>query len=135
MSAIHIEVFNAEAQYEMIASWWEHHRMQALPAALLPPLGHVVCFEGKPVAACWAYMDNGGTGVALLGWIVSNPDAPNRVVYTSLAELVQFTLDRLKALNYRAVFCSLNVPGLVKMFESMGFVAGDTGSTHLIKPL
>ena len=60
------------ADYELVAEWWESHAGQMLTEAALPPVGVIVEDGGAPVCALWCY-ESFGVPVAELAFPVTRP--------------------------------------------------------------
>ena len=78
--------------YPMLKSWWEGHGWRPVPQAMLPPLGVI----WRDCAAGWVYMDNGGSGVAMMEWFVTDPASGLRGA-KGLTHVVAFLLEELRA--------------------------------------
>lgn len=114
--------------YPMLKSWWEGHGWNAVPLCILPPLG-VICDDA---AAGFAYMDNGGTGVAMMEWMVTDPNAGLRGV-KALHHVVTWLSQELKRMDYGAILTTCRQPALARFLEKRGFNKTDEGVIHLIK--
>ena len=125
-----------ESNYQMLESWWKEHGWPAVPIQKLPPVGFVAWdrVEGEsdvPLCAAFAYLDNGGTGVAMLEWTVGNPNV-GRLLVKGLKELLNFMIQELKKLDYDVVFTFCRHEGLIRIYEKCGFEVTDKGMTHLV---
>ena len=114
----------------MLEAWWRKHGFPPVPMQLLPPLG--VIFDNK--AAGWVYMDNGGTGFAMMEWLVTDPQGGIKAV-RAMEHVVTFLLSELKELGYGFVFTSCRQEMLAKFLVKRGFVKTDAGMTHLVATL
>lgn len=57
-----------------VEGWWRAQGFTPVAAAVLPPLGFVAEFRGRPVCAAWLYSTDGRIGI--FEWAVSDPSAP-----------------------------------------------------------
>jgi len=126
-----------ELYYDILESWWSKHGWPAVPIQKLPPFGFVAWDQREggqsiPVCAAFAYMCNGGTGVAMLEWTVGNPDASGRVLMKGIKELFAFMIGQLEQLDYDTIFTFCRHEGLIRIYEKCGFQQTDTGMTHLV---
>ncbi len=118
--------------YPTLVQWWDGHGMPAIPPHAIPPFSWIVEATG-PAAFAAAYMDNGGTGVALITWITTNPENRRRESYHALESLLPFMRDHLaKQLDYTVQLSLTNQPGLEKLLIRMGFKPAGTGYTEHI---
>lgn len=123
-----------EKHYQLLTSWWEGHGWDAVPSQILPKLGVVGTVEAKPCAAGFVYMDN-SVGVAMLEWVVTDPEATPMRVYKSLKEVTEFLCHRVKELGYGVILTSCKQDSLSTFYTKAGFNKTDEGLTHFIKLL
>lgn len=112
----------------MLSTWWMGHGWPSVPQRILPPLG--VIYDDK--AAGWLYMDNGGTGVAMLEWLVTNPDVTPSETVRALRGVVEFLKSEARRMDYPVILTTCRQPGLAKFLERAGFHRSDEGMIHLI---
>ena len=117
--------------YSLVSAWWKEHGFPSMPEHKLPPFGFVVEVDGIPMGASWAYMCNGGTGVAMLEWTVSNPGG-GFTAARSIKELLTFMVEQLNMLEYDVIMTATKHSGLIKLMEKVGFQTTDSGVTHLL---
>lgn len=125
--------FDERKHYGLLSKWWEKHGWPAMPVHKLPPFGWMVETEEETLVGAFAYLDNGGTGVAMLEWTVGNPSASPKDLIKAMKTLFNFMSQELKRLEYDVIFTSCRQPGLVRIYESCGFSKTDEGMTHLVK--
>ena len=116
------------ADHELVASWWGGHGWAAVPQRVLPPLGVI----HDDTAAGWAYMDNGGIGVAMIEWLVTNPAASPLKAARSLRAVVEFLKSELKRMDYAIVLTTCRQESLARLLEGQGFGRSDSGMIHLL---
>jgi len=117
--------------YPLLRSWWEGHSFDPVPLAILPPLGVIYSDKDGPKAAGWAYMDNGGCGVAMIEWLVTNPKAGLSGA-RALREVLRFLRSELARMDYGAILTTCKQPALARLLMREGFQPTDTGMIHLI---
>jgi hypothetical protein len=76
-------------------------------------------------------MDN-STGVAMLEWTVTNPQATPRQSYLAIAMLVQSAREVARSLDYGVIITTARQHALARCLEKNGFTKTDTGMTHLV---
>lgn len=128
-----LRIVDKEADYPIVAAWWQAHGWAGVPAARLPALGVVASMDGLDCAAAWCYMDNSGCGVAMVEWIVSNPEAPARAVVKSIRAAVDWLMWRAGECDLRFDFflATCRQPALARLLEKSGFTVSDSSIIHL----
>lgn len=114
--------------YPMLESWWIGHGWPAVPQRVLPPLG--VIYANR--AAGWLYMDNGGTGVAMMEWLVTNPEAKPMESVKALVTVVEFLKMRAKQLDYPFILTTCRQESLARLLVRSGFEISDKEMIHLM---
>jgi hypothetical protein len=118
----------SHADYPMLCGWWEAHGFPAVPMLRLPPLGIIY----DDTAAGFLYMDNGGSGVAMIEWLVTNPEAKPMAAAKALAKVVAALKAEAKRMEYAMILTTCRQPSLAKLLERCGFQITDTGMIHLL---
>lgn len=124
--------YSETLHYETLSSWWASHGWDAIPKHKLPPFGFVVSIDGVLTVASFAYLCNGGTGMAMIEWTVANPESKGRSVYKAVRTVLDFMKQQLKKMDYNVFMTSCRHKGLIKIFEKEGFSKTDEGITNLI---
>jgi hypothetical protein len=114
--------------YPMLETWWNGHGWPAVPQRVLPPLGVIY----NDCAAGWLYMDNGGTGVAMMEWLVTNPDAPLLISARSLTKVVEFLKAEAARMEYPIILTTCRQEGLARLLNRAGFATTDHEMIHLL---
>lgn len=136
MPPIRLEIIDdLETFHPVLMQWWNAHDWPGIPAAILPKFGirAVELLEDngtRPIAATFLYMDN-STGVSMLEWTVSNPDASPRQVAKGIAAMVEFAKLEAKKFGYCIMLSSCIQPALIRLLERNGFTVTDQSVTHL----
>lgn len=121
------------SDWEMVESWWLDHEWQGMKEAQLAALGWVVeSEECTPVCAGWLYVD---PPLCWLEWIVSNPASRLRDRRPAIECLVGTAESAGKTLGAKVSCTALKAKSLIRLFGEMGWKAGDTGLTHMVKEL
>jgi hypothetical protein len=118
----------APDDYPMLEAWWTGHGWPAVPQRVLPPLG-VICGD---LAAGWLYMDNGGTGVAMMEWLVTNPVARAKDAVRGLTHVVEFLKSEAKRMEYNIILTTCRQKSLAGFLERRGFTVTDAEMIHLL---
>ena len=114
--------------YPMLCEWWQGHGWGAVPLKVLPPLGVIL----DNTAAGWLYMDNGGTGVAMLEWLVTNPKASPLRSARCISKVVEFLKSEAKRMDYGAILTTCRQPSLARLLARNGFVKTDENLLHMM---
>jgi len=125
-----IDIYDESTHYEMLESWWKGHEWEPVNPQLLKPLGLVITIENQPVAAGFIY-PIAGCGLALLEWVVSNPEAKPFCVVKGMKQLIDYTKDWCKDNDYQILLSACKNRGLLKLYQKNGFTKLDEGITHL----
>ncbi|BCU77954.1 hypothetical protein [Luteolibacter sp. LG18] len=133
-SGFRVRLIEKEADHPLVAGWWRGHGWQAVPVAMLPALGVMAEVGGRPVAAGWCYLDN-STGVAMLEWLVADPDARPREVMTGLGHVIAFLKAEARALGYGAMLGTCRQESLSKVLQRHEFEVMDRGMIHHVASL
>lgn len=113
--------------YPTLKQWWRGHGWEPVPQRMLPPLGVI-----GDAAAGWLYMDNGGTGIAMMEWLVTNPKASALVAARALMRVVEFLKLEASRLDYHIILTTCRQPTLARMLNRAGFQTTDREMIHLI---
>ena len=151
----------SEADYAIVSSWWKIRAKESPPRAILPTLGVIAeygrigecglrnadCDEetnpqsaianplSTPVAAAFAYLDATGSGVAWLGWMITDPHAPKNRAGRGLLRALDFLDKECLALDYWLSWATISDPDFIRFMQRRGYTPTDRGLCHLFKPL
>lgn len=112
----------------MLQQWWNGHGWPAVPEAALPRL--FVIYEDT--AAGGLYMSNCGAGVAMLEWLVTNPESAPLKAARALKRVVEFLLVEARRMDYGMVLTTCRQPSLSRLLERSGFRVTDSQMIHLV---
>lgn len=120
------------ALHETFTKWWKAHDWPGVALAILPKCGVVIeTDDGIMVCVGWLYMDN-SVGVAMLEWVVTNPEVTAMKAYVGISTLVQSVKKVAAALEYGVVLTAVKQEALIRCYEKNGFKKSDDGMTHMI---
>lgn len=115
------------SDYEEVARWWKAHDWPALEPRMLSEAGLVV--EG--LCAGWLYKTD--SCIALLEWVVGNPDADKELRSEALDLLIKTAKNMAKNQGYSLMFTFTSHPALIKrMHEKHAFEITDNKMTNLV---
>ena len=113
--------------YPEVSSWWKAHDWPVLDPKMLSEEGLVV--EG--LCAGWLYKTN--SCIALLEWVVGNPEADKMARSEALDLLITKAKKMAKDQGYTLLFTFTSHPALVtRMHEKHDFKITDTNMTNLV---
>lgn len=118
--------------HAMLALWWTGHGFPVLHPSILHTAGVVAYADNVPVAAAFLYMAN-STGVAMLEWIVTNPEASPMSAAKGIRVCADFLCERAKLNGYGFIMASCRQPSLARLLEGAGFTKTDENVIHLVK--
>lgn len=118
--------FEAQKHYKDVSTWWNTHKWPVIPLAMLPPTGFVI--EG--VCAGWLYLTD--SPIALLEWVVANPNTPVDERGQGLDALVARLKEEAKARGKSFVFMTAKNERLINRLEKHGFQRTDEHMTNLL---
>lgn len=127
---MNIRKFDANQDYNDyldICSWWLKHNWPIINYEMLPSTGFIV--EGY----CAGFLYKNDSKLAILEFIVSNPEADKQKRSEALDLLLQALINEAKESGYKAIFSSLSHPGLIDRYVKHGFEVTDTTMTNLMR--
>jgi len=80
-------------------------------------------------------MDNSGSGVCMLEWVVSNPSAPGRDAMRGINAVTEFLTIAARDMGYTFMLTTCRQESLAKVHQRNGFFKTDEGMIHLAKIL
>lgn len=119
-----------ESDYADAVSWWKHHGWEPVRTEHLPKTGFIIEDDTTKYCAGWIYLLS--DKLAMIEFIVANPDTGLKSKYKALVMLVKTLLNAAKAAGFNSVFSTLKNRGLEKIYKKSGFVVTDTNVTHYI---
>lgn len=120
--------------YDLLCGWWKSYEWTPPPKDLLPDCG-MICYDGEtPVCAAYLYVTN--SSCSWLEWVISNKDYQNKKNKVFALNLCLESLVNIaRKSGFKYIYTVLKHEGLAKMYESLGFVEGDTNIKTFIKTL
>ena len=128
-----MRIVDKETDHPLLASWWNGHGWPTIPAERLPMLGAIATVKGKDAAAAFCFMDNSGSGVAMLEWIVTDPGASPRSSAAGIKAVVEWIMWRAGEpdLRFNFFLTTCRQPSLAKLMERCGYQVTDRDVIHL----
>lgn len=117
--------YESEKHFDLLKSWFDLRQFPAPNPRFLPKIGMVVYFGELPV--CAGFLFQSDAGAAIIGHLVSNPDAPGMIRNSGLDALIETLTREAVELGFEMVCCSTNLPRLMERFERHCFTRTDEG--------
>lgn len=130
-----IRLVEIEDDYPVVSKWWEGHGWRPVPKEYLPTLGVIAFNSSGDCAAGWLYMDNSSSGVSMLEWLVSNPEASARDAMRGIKAITQFLSGAAFEMGYKVMITTCRQESLARIHEKSGFIRTDSNMIHLTKIL
>lgn len=130
-----IRQLNENDYQETLVKWWEDWGWTAPEKDFLPDDGkggYIVYDEDIPVCAGFIYVTN--SRVAWVDWIISNKEykEKRREAITMLIDTLT-NLSKMSGSKY--AYALIKNESLIKTYESLGYVKGDSYTSEMIKLL
>jgi hypothetical protein len=130
-----IRQLNENDYQETLVKWWEDWGWTAPEKDFLPDngMGGYIVYDGDiPVCAGFIYVTN--SRVAWVDWIISNKEykEKRREAITMLIDTLT-NLSKMSGSKY--AYALIKNESLIKTYESLGYVKGDSYTSEMIKLL
>lgn len=117
--------YEPEKHFDLLKSWFDLRQFPAPNPRFLPPIGAIVFFGEMPI--CGGFLFRSDAGAAIIGHLVSNPDAPGDIRHAGLDALIESLTHAAVNEGFEMICCSTNLPRLMERFERHGFTKTDEG--------
>lgn len=121
----------------ILVSWWNDWRWTPPTKDFLPDngTGGFIVYDGEvPVCAGFAYITN--SKVAWVDWIISNKNYTDRVGRrAAIRFLIDSLTDICESVGSKYVYALIKNQHLIKVYEGLGYVKGDSYTSEMIKTL
>lgn len=137
MSALTVRPLT-DADYEdILVGWWKQWRWEPPMKDFLPNngTGGVMVFDGDtPICAGYMYLTN--SSVSWVDWIISNKEYTKRPERREAIKLLVSTLsDISKKSGSKYAYALIKNQSLVKVYEDLGYIKGDSYTSEMLKAL
>lgn len=131
-----IRPYDPSTDYQTLVKWWTAHKATVLPPYMLPA-GWIIEAGAVEIAACFLFMDTGGTW-AVLEFLTTNPSVSlSRFLVEDVRKLIAFIEDQAR--ERKCVFIGSFVApntGEERMMQRIGYTdAGGPPHKLYCKPL
>jgi len=121
--------------FSRVFPWWTARSGNSPPREILPGCGFIASINDTPVAVAFMYLDATGSGVAMLGWMATNPEHAPSPALAALILCIHALEEHARELNYWTVMAVFNNPTILAILRSEGYRRGEDATTQLFKPL
>ncbi len=122
---------------EVLVGWWKDWKWEAPLKDFLPDSGKgglIVYDNETPVCAGFIYMTN--SKVAWVDWIISNKKYTSKSGRkASLILLIEALTSAAKSAGNKFTYALIKHDGLIKTYEELGYMQGDSYNKEMIKVL
>lgn len=128
----------SETDYDnILVGWWKDWRWTPPPKDFLPDdaTGGFIVYDGEtPVCAGFIYVTN--SSVAWVEWVISNKNYTDREGRRlALRLLIQSLTNIAISSGSKYIYTLLKNQHLMKVYEEIGYIKGDSLATEMIKTL
>ena len=125
-----------ESDYEALCEWWKAWKWPPVEKDFLPDNGtggYVIEKDGLMIVAGFVYITN--SKVALLEWIISNPEYRETDSDTAITCLIRAIETLIKDWGYKYVFSVGRTKALIERHKKLGYHVDETTSHEIVKIL
>jgi len=134
---LHIRELNETDYDDILVGWWNQWGWKSPEKDFLPNNGKggVIVFDGDiPVCAGFMYLTN--SKVAWVDWIISNKEYTKKPQRKDAIKLLVSSLtDICKKAGSKYSYALIKNQSLIEMYESLGYIKGDSYTGEMIKVL
>lgn len=134
---LHIRELNETDYDDILVEWWNQWGWKSPEKDFLPNNGKggVIVFDGDtPVCAGFMYLTN--SKVAWVDWIISNKEYTKKPQRKDAIKLLVSSLtDICKKAGSKYSYALIKNQSLIEMYESLGYIKGDSYTGEMIKVL
>ena len=123
--------FNLDKDYGILKKWWEKHGSDLPKPEFLSETGLVIEVNGEMTAAGFIYKTD--SAFCIFEWFVVNPDSEKKHREMALDYLVESVVEWKEKAGFKVIYTSTKGKRMINRFKEKGFMAIDTGMTHLFE--
>jgi hypothetical protein len=137
MDSLTIRALRTNDYEDILVGWWRQWEWRPPMRDFLPDSGEggIMVIDGDvPVCAGFMYLTN--SKVAWVDWIISNKEYTDRDKRKRAIKLLVNSLtDICKSSGAKYAYALIKNESLIKTYEDIGYLKGDSYSHEMIKPL
>lgn len=128
----HVELYEYQKHYSMLALWWRRHGFNPVPPACLSSLGVIVFLDDVPRAAAWGYRDS-SSAFAFVDFVVANPANKPRQSAVAIKLSVECVTEILSKNGAIMIMTAFKNNSISRLIEPLGYHKNETGVTTLMR--
>ena len=131
-----IRKLNPSDYDDVLVGWWNDWDWQAPPKDFLPENGEgglMVFHDKKPICAGFMYVTN--SKVNWVDWIISDKKIKNKKLRHEAVKFLVSTLTDICSKSGGFIYALLRHEGLIKTYEDLGYIKGDSYTHEMIKKI
>ncbi len=132
-----IRILNENDYSDILLGWWNDWKWTAPQKDFLPSDGQggMIVYDGDiPICAGFLYITN--SKVCWVDWIISNKSYTEK---ENRYNAIMFLIDTLSQVGEnngcKYIYALIKNPSLIKKYEQLGFVKGDSYTSEMIKTI
>jgi hypothetical protein len=137
MDSLIVRALKEDDYEKILTKWWRQWGWRAPMRDFLPAdgTGGIMVLDGDvPVCAGFMYITN--SKVAWVDWIISNKEYTDRSTRKqALKTLVETLTNMSKSTGAKYVYALIKNESLIKTYEDVGYLKGDSYTHEMIKVL
>lgn len=137
MSVLTVRPLTDTDYEDILVGWWKQWRWEPPMKDFLPNngTGGVMVLDGDtPICAGYMYLTN--SSVSWVDWIISNKEYTKRPERREAIKLLVSTLsDISKKSGSKYAYALIKNQSLVKVYEDLGYIKGDSYTSEMLKAL
>ena len=137
MESINIRLLNDTDYDNILVGWWKEWGWEAPPKDFLPndgAGGMIVFDDDTPICAGFLYMTN--SKASWIDWIISSKTYTDREKRKYAISLLISTLTGLsKDMGNKYAYALIKHDNLIKTYQSLGYIKGESYQSEMIKIL
>lgn len=132
-----IRELNEKDYEDILVGWWKDWGWEPPQRDFLPDEGKggIIIYDGDvPICAGYMYLTNSKVG--WVDWIISNKNYTNKELRKdAISMLVSRLTDICGLIGCKYVYALIKNQSLINMYESLGYIKGDSYTGEMIKVL
>jgi hypothetical protein len=132
-----IRELNEKDYEDILVGWWKDWGWEPPQRDFLPDEGKggIIIYDGDvPICAGYMYLTNSKVG--WVDWIISNKNYTNKELRKdAISMLVSRLTDICGLVGCKYVYALIKNQSLIKMYEELGYIKGDSYTSEMIKVL
>ena len=134
---LYVKELNETDYEDILVGWWKQWGWEPPQKDFLPNNGKggIMVYEGDtPICAGYMYITN--SKVSWVDWIISNKEYTNKPQRRDAIKLLVSTLTEIcRTTGSKYVYALIKNQSLIKTYNELGYIEGDSYTSEMIKAL